>query len=350
MSEDISIEKTIKKLKKARRSRKAVDIDNLTIEEKKALASLDASPGPSRKFISGIGCGRLFEPIPRFNKATCEKIIKGSNNSSIILGRDRPRSIFSGYGGMGHTGAGHIDLVAGRMSHNPMRKGPLNEEIYVDPDFEMDAARIYISQKTDIDANLGIKDIFIPGYTLGGRGKDEMDSLLNAGPLGRSGIAIKADEVRIVGREDIKIVTGTDPKNSLGGKVDTVGGIFLVAGQASEEGDTVEPLVKGDKLAIFLRALIEEVQQLRTCVYGFMDAQHEFNQHVKNHVHTSPFFAKPTLPSNILLSKGQQCNTYHMDNTFMGMDQLGSNFEIIADDYLAPNAINYICSRHNKTN
>jgi hypothetical protein len=350
MSDDISLEKVIKKFKRARKSRKAVDVDNLTIAEKNALASLSADPGPSRRFISGIGCGRLFEPIPRFNKAVCEKFVAGPNNSSIVLGRDRPRSIFSGYGGMGFTGAGHIDLVAGRMSHNPMSKGPLNEAIYVDPDFELDAARIYISQKTDIDANLGIDDIHIPGYSLAARGAEDSESPLGIGTHGRSGIAIKADEVRIVGREDIKIVTGTDPKNSLGGKVESVGGIFLIAGQAENEGDTIEPLVKGNKLTVFLRGLMEEVQQLRTCIYGFMDAQHEFNQHIKNHVHISPFFAKPTLPSNILLSKGQQCNTYHMDNTFMGMDQLGSNFEIIIDDYLAPNAINYICSRHNKTN
>ena len=129
MSEDLSIQKTIKKLKRARKSRKAVDIDNLTESEKRALLALQADPGPSRRYVSGIGCGRLLEPIPRFNKASCEKVIKGSNNSFIVLGRDRPRSIFSGYGGMGHTAAGHIDLVTGRMSHNPMRKGPLREDI-----------------------------------------------------------------------------------------------------------------------------------------------------------------------------------------------------------------------------
>lgn len=60
----------------------------------------------------------------------------------------------------------------------------------VDNSFQTDAARIYISQLTDIDANFGID----PGKT--GYMKE------------RSGIGIKADGVRVIGREGIKLITG----------------------------------------------------------------------------------------------------------------------------------------------
>ena len=67
--------------------------------------------------------------------------------------------------------------------------------------FEADAARIYISELTDIDKNFGVTE---------GKSGEMKD---------RSGIGIKADGVRIIGREGVKIVTGraggTGEKNSL---------------------------------------------------------------------------------------------------------------------------------------
>ena len=69
----------------------------------------------------GVFCTLVEEPLPRFNQATCEKVItqfgntgKPNNNSYIVLGRDRPSNLASGAGGAGYTSCGMIDLVAGR--------------------------------------------------------------------------------------------------------------------------------------------------------------------------------------------------------------------------------------------
>ena len=80
-----------------------------------------------------------------------------------------------------------------------------------------DAARIYISQKTDVDKNFGI----VPG---------------SVGNLeAKSAIAAKADSIRIIGRMGIKLVTGTDQKDSAGTDLSAVYGLDLIAGNADEK-------------------------------------------------------------------------------------------------------------------
>ena len=49
-------------------------------------------------------------------------------------------------------------------------------------------------------------------------------------PIPRSGIALKADGVRLIGREGIKLVTGVDSINSQGGTIEYAKGIDLIAG------------------------------------------------------------------------------------------------------------------------
>jgi len=66
-----------------------------------------------------------------------------------VLGRDRPSDRTSGYGGSGDTGASSIDIVTGRFGD---KTEPLSgEQVYVDANLKRDAARIYISQRADID-------------------------------------------------------------------------------------------------------------------------------------------------------------------------------------------------------
>ena len=61
----------------------------------------------------GINHDDLVEPTPNYINAPCEKVIQGKNNQIIVLGRDRPGQLGSGYGGSGHTQAGSIDLIVG---------------------------------------------------------------------------------------------------------------------------------------------------------------------------------------------------------------------------------------------
>ena len=106
------------------------------------------------------------------------------------------------------------------MASNP-------KHVYVDPNFTTDAARIYISQKTDVDKNFK----------------------LGAGQVGygsaKSAVALKADGIRLVAREGIKLVTGMDAKNSQGGTNASVMGIDLIAGNNDLD---MQPFVKGENL------------------------------------------------------------------------------------------------------
>ena len=187
----------------------------------------------------GLNGQNIPEAVPFHDQADCEIVYKNANNAWIVLGRDRPGPKNSGYGGRGATQAGSIDLVVGKMG--AAKDGP-KSNIYVDPNFGSDAARIYISQKTDIDKNFGL----VAG---------------NVGlSVARSGIGIKADAVRLVGREGIKLVTGTGPKerNSAGEKLKTTYGIDLIAGNDDETLE-LEPMVKGRRLANALKDMNERI-------------------------------------------------------------------------------------------
>lgn len=150
--------------------------------------------------INGRCVGRGFfndeilEPIPNRIRAPSETIITNDypNNAWIILGRDRPASLGSGYGAQGVDRASAIDLCVGMMAGT--KSGPV-ASTDVNPNFAADAARIYISQKTNLDENFGLAE-----------GKKEK---IGIPTKGKSGIGIKADGVRIVARTNgIKLVTG----------------------------------------------------------------------------------------------------------------------------------------------
>ena len=85
---------------------------------------------------------RTSEAKPQFAQSKAEKLLENGTNASIVLGKDRPGSMLSGYGGRGDSGAGTIDVVAGRMSHEPASVNQNNEEVRANPDFKLDASRI----------------------------------------------------------------------------------------------------------------------------------------------------------------------------------------------------------------
>jgi len=205
--------------------------------------------------------GMMHTPAPglsiTFDVAENEKIIT-RGGAYIVFGSDRPSDLASGLGAQGATSA-TIDLVVGRCASARNGKGPRNGTV-VQNNFAADAARIYISQLTNLDTNFGVQPGRLP-----------QDSP-------RSGIGIKADRVNIIGREGVKIITGgmqgisgTGLKgelNSLGGKLESSPKIDLIAGNnvkqkkivntsfAVGEGSRwpfetiqyLQPVVKGDNL------------------------------------------------------------------------------------------------------
>lgn len=297
----------------------------------------------------GLNGSNTVEPVPIFDRTESEVVISNQNNSWIVLGRDRPASAISGYAGEAGTQSGMIDLVVGRMSS--VKGGP-KSNIWASPNMKSDAARIYISQRTDIDENFDLVD--------GGVGNSK----------GKSGIGIKADAVRIIGREGIKLVTQTDRKNSQGGGVNRPYGIDLIAGNddslqalgglgragegvlaaaLAEKVPFLQPLVKGDNLTDALNEIVDQIIDLSTRLNEFVKAQTEYNTAISMHVHpvVAGIVAAPDLaiitPSYITSGIRQ----------FIGCTAPAwsqhRNSSSFKTNYLTREGGRYICSRANRT-
>jgi hypothetical protein len=193
-------------------------------------------------------------------------ISDSSKNAGIVIGADRPSGVESGFGGKGAMGANTIDIVVGRMASN----NSVADGSYVNNSFSGDAARIYISQLTDVDKNFGLE-------------AGQAGSI-----LGRSAVAIKADTARIIGREGVKIVSGrsfafkghgsSGETNSRGGKISQPAPpIELIAGNTKSEAGflgigpetrVLQGIAKGENTRDSLRELSTVVDGLWSAVFN----------------------------------------------------------------------------------
>jgi len=303
-----------------------------------------------KKIAEGVCYEALSEHVPLFNARDGDGVITGTladgrnNNAWIVMGRDRQDDACSGYGGVGNQKSGAIDIVVGRMSPAPLSHfpGDKSDKIYVDPIYKsiietrlsadeyksldwneklledinegiepkpanfkgvyMDAARIYISQKADIDYYFGLA----PGMKVQSPSR---------GQSPRSAIAMKADGVRVIAREGIKLVTmgaKGDSKgvwNSQGGKINATQGIELIAGNGYDNnGNRIEqePLVKGFTLAAGLRELAEDIGELAGVLAVFAETQLNFNAAIMQHNHGSFFLGTMTTTSPTATIAGMQ--------------------------------------------
>ena len=314
------------------KKKKLVDQKKLGNELKDKIEANEAqSKGQMGK---GLNCGNIAEPIPKYEKAPCEKVIKNRNNAWIVLGRDRPFGKASGYGGQGATGAGSIDLVVGRK--------PLDPKIHTNPNFISDAARIYISQKTDIDKNMGLA-----------KGRVGMS-------VARSAIGIKADAIRIVARRGIKLVTGptqNDRKNSADEKTRTVLGIDLIAG--NDDGDNgflnplpsnrrkLQPIPLGLNTVDAIDDTLKRVEELGSIVNWMMVHMCTAFSILAAIPGAAPpiaaTFFNPGIPQPGAGPPGlvPLIGSYQAFNT---------NCDSVRFNYLKTPSKNYICSRNNRTN
>ena len=191
----------------------------------------------------------------------------------------------SGFGAIGLPSEA-IDLVVGRSSASNKGKGPKEDEV-VNNNHMSDAARIYICRLTDIDRDFNIES----------SPKDPR----NTNKIARSAIAVKADEVRLIGREGIKIVTGKvftpeggEERNSLGGKILPAPKIDLVAGN---NYDNVQGIALGEKTINCLTELNEIIGQIWSALYNLSLIQSGYNGVVATG--TAPWVAVAAVPANL---------------------------------------------------
>ncbi len=191
----------------------------------------------------------------------------------------------SGYGALGMP-AESIDLVVGRGAALNRGRGPAEGDI-VNNNHMSDAARIYICRLSYIDEEFNI----------------ESDEKTVTTRYPGSAIALKADNVRIVGREGVKIVTGKvfspngsggEETNSLNGRIQTAPRIDLVAGNNYEN---VQGVALGERTAEALREMNQIVGQIWSAVFNLALIQSGFNGVIG--VNPVPWIASAAPPANL---------------------------------------------------
>ena len=210
-------------------------------------AVAEQQPESVRKYNAGFYNTPILEPLPKYNKSKAEDVITGTNsNTIIILGRDRPRSPVEGKGAGANSHVACIDIIAGLSGILAREVDNEGRIVATNKSPELDSARIYISQRADIDS---------PEYFNLAEG--------NVGNLtNRSAIAIKADSVRLIGREGIKLVTSSDNHSGASGFWigDNIQGVDIIAG--NDDSD-LQPMVKGNDLAEVLDNLVELIADVQ---------------------------------------------------------------------------------------
>lgn len=301
---------------------------------------------------SGIGGDNIPELNPLYNQYGYEVLYTGKHDAAIVLGRDRAGYMGShnGYGISGHTSCAAIDLVVGR--HSSAQNIDYKNQ-YLNPDFATDAARIYISQKADIDDYLNIP-----------RGKGDISTA-------RSAVALKADGIRIVARENLKLVVGTDQKNSQGGNIVTNNGIDLIAGdlenanrimnvadsaelqilEISEGG--MQPIPLGINTVFALDQTIEKIDKLSSIVDSTGMILLNFINATAMHTHinfVNEFFGVPVMPSIDYQSSAATAAIELIQYTMGDIKLLRSELITFKEMHLKPYGAYYINSKYHSLN
>jgi hypothetical protein len=302
-------------------------------------------PEESYSNVSGVGGDVLPEILPKFNKLPNEKVIS-KNDSYIVLGKDRTSHNLSGHGNKAKAKSSAIDIVVGRISC-VVDKVEKRETLWVNPDFKNDAARIHISQKTDIDKNFDLPDGVV------GISKS------------KSGIGLKADSIRIIARSGIKLVTSIDQINSSQLNDPEKVGIDLIAGrpydpldeqsnsafQAIKYRDDMQPIPKGINLKDSLEDIAVQLDSISGVLATFVNMQMEFNNYVTIHTHIENFYGLPGIPSKDLPGPNIGMNFDIFEKTMKDITNFKMQYlPFFRKTYLDPESPRYINSRYHNLN
>lgn len=178
--------------------------------------SISGGPDAYKKIIKNSESGKItdYEAVPRFSKRPGDFAIQGSNNTLIVLGTDRTSSAAI-IGDDGHVkkrpdgdkvgkagavvisvGRGQKSKTSGKKIKNALDREELDKShknespTEGDFDFENDSVTVYLSMKTDADTNFGVKHT----------------KHTNTSRTEASAAVVKADQIRIVARDDIKFL------------------------------------------------------------------------------------------------------------------------------------------------
>jgi hypothetical protein len=237
------------------------------------------------------------EKIPTWHAGNAE-VVEEANGCFKVIHRDRPSGLASGGGGSGKTACAAFTIVTGLDSAN----GPTDERR--SPNRATDAATFYMTQKGQMTSDFGLSK----GATIG------------SNQLYRSGAALKADRSAIVGREEIKLVTGKmrlssgKEKLAQGGSFSGGGTIQLIAGNytgdaklgsvanmgaSSSKGKikTLQPIPKGDNLKELLDSIIGNLNSLNGQLLDNRRSIIELGTAFNSHMHIGACAVGPTLTS-----------------------------------------------------
>ena len=255
--------------------------------------------------LNGALCTEIpyeLEDNPTRFQAESEKILSRNNtNSYIVFGKDRMGDVFSGFGGRGIPNSNSIDLVAGMgSSFEPIGKRVLIKNDVVDPNPFTDAARVYISQRTDLDGSFGVTE----------GGLYSLDS-----KQGVSGIAVKADSVLVLGRRNVKIKAGQSHGEGFARKGETDShGTQLPDARIDLIADApLEPMVRGDKLVGCVKGLYQQIHDNRQLIIQLIAQILKLRAALMLHTHPSAGFI--AFPSPDLI--GHNVNEIPKDIEFL---------------------------------
>jgi len=346
------------------------------------------------KYKIGLFGGESVDAKPRFVLAPSETLYDSSVNAQVCIGPYKPRGVLSTRMARGEKGIAAIDLVAGRMgsyarsyendedleglkkqlriaetkmtqaynavpkeddvvdagsiafdiyqerqaAYNALKtrvesfaKRGNNTPIYTVNNYKVDAARVVICQKGDVDTDFGIR----PGRV--GTSKS------------RSFVALKGDDVRIVARESIKLVTGTDDENAQGGRLDVPRGIDLIGGNDDQD---MQPLLKGTNVLECLDDINDNISALNGIVMDVLLQQMIFNTVLAFHIHIDPFTGI-TGPSVETMASWALMIPQQIGVTFTSILSNKINTGVTYFKYLMPKPFlndKFICSKYNHTN
>ena len=335
----------------------AQDLCGLPEDERENIFQLSIKELADRK-MGGVFGNKRHQALVDREMVPCEKLIgRGvDNNAFIVIGNDRLGKPHHGCGGQGHTKCDMIDLVVGfggycapEMMETEIEDKELGitakvfKKAKINPSPYLDAARIYLSQKTHVDKHFGIGEF---GQAAEGE-EDNQDDKNNGIHEGKSAFVAKADGIRLIGRESIRIVTGTDVFNSKGGKVLGKTGIELIAMNKVKD---LQPMVLGDNLLVALNVILDNIEALAKILHGFTKYQTQYNRDMQNHVHATPFFGLPSLVSGEAVAAGVMSDIKTVSRTELSILKHLTNIQGARANYLTESGKKFINSELNKCN